>query len=254
LSLKDKRETAQKEYGLLGKFWKFPEGSTRVRILAEPVYYTFVGDDGKRKPQWISYFLVRGASRQEDRIEPAYVPAGIIDWIIDTLEEDEDLGFKEYPMPYDIKVTATGSGLQRRYEKNALPIKSETALTQVQLVEFADMPKITSVADERESRVEKKKVVDQETLPAEVVAAHNEKQASRNKAEMNPMFAAFETKIGKAEDAATLDKVAAQIQSFVEDKTLGDFEADMLRDILKNKKAAIAGVDAGDINVEDIPF
>lgn len=257
MSLRDKRDNAQKEYGLLGKFWKFPEGTSKVRILVEPVYYTFVGDDGKRKPQWITYFLIRGATREDDHIVAAYIPAAFIDWIADTLEEDEDFGFQEYPMPYDIKVMATGSGLQRRYEKNALPIKAENQVTEEQLAELAGLPKITDVADEREARVEPKKAVQGENLPAEVVKEHNERQSKRNKVEVDPMFMRFEGSITKAQDTGTLNKIAAQIGEFTKLGTMDEFMASMLMAIIENRVAKLnppAGGGEEDINVEDIPF
>ena len=191
--------------------------------------------------------MIRGATREDDKIVAAYIPEGIIDWIADTLEDDEDLGFKTYPMPYDLKITATGSGLGRRYEKTTLPPKAETDLTTPQLQELKEKPSILSVAEDRNKKV----AVD--ASPAAVVEANAISQ-KRSGAEMNPIYTALERAVNNAPDATALNKAMERIAGFVEDKSIDEFEAGMLKTIVENKINTMSGTTTDNINVEDIPF
>ncbi len=243
MSLKDKVKSTEKQFGMGGDIFKFPDGDTRIRVLAEPEVYSNIME-GKTSAQWLGYVLVRGTSRDEDKITLAFLPHGIVKFL-GNLEDDPDYGFKSYPMPYDLKISATGSGLKRKYEKVPLPQNPALALTAKQLADIAELKPAIEVAQ----RLEKKAVENYRPT-----AQPGSPQAQRSQAEVSQMYIAIETSINNATAPEKLAGAADMIKTCETSGSIDSFGAQMLRDILQNKFAALTGAPVEAINVEDIPF
>lgn len=249
MSLRDKVKTYDKKYGT-GNFWKPEEGQNQIRLLTEPELFDDVYE-GEPAGSFIAYILVRDSG--EDSFALFTLPKSLVRWLAD----QEELGkFSGYPMPFDVLLFKQTTGKKTTYVSVAVEGTSAPITAQQQAVISAAKPigeVAQALAKKKQANLppgSRASAMPQLTeSPAEALARQN-----RNKAELNPMFTAFEAHIKKAEDEAALEKVIGQIEGFVESKTLSEFEADLLRTIVQNKKASLTGVEVEDIKVEDIPF
>lgn len=249
MSLHEKVREHDKKYSS-GNFYKFEEGQNQVRILTEPARYDDLYE-GDPVGKFVTYAIVR---HPQDGDIPAVLNLPMS--IIRKLDDLEIAGkITNYPMPFDLLIMKeTPKKGAVKYMAIMLEPNQSVALTDSQIEGIKKLKPIDELAEmlqkkkfEKEGKTSPTPV--QIESPADTVARTN-----RSKAEMDPMFTAFEAKISKAEDLNTLERIGGQISSFVEDKTLPDFEADLLRDIMLAKRSAMSGVKAEDINVDDIQF
>lgn len=94
-----------KEYGLgSGEKFKVKEGKNAIRILSEPrmVQSTYQGTLNTKFVAWV-------IDRADGKIKLYYMPKTVLE-AISALEDDEQFGFSELPMPYDINITAKNAG------------------------------------------------------------------------------------------------------------------------------------------------
>lgn len=238
---KDYLNKVEKEEGIGGDRFKWKEGNNKIRILTMPLH-TKSGKFQNHK------FICWIIDRVDGKIKLAFLPYLVFSPITD-FEDNEDYRFDGYPMPYDITVKATKAGT-KEVEYTIIPSPHRTALTAEENEELAKKKPIEEIKAKLKEK-DGEFVEDHEVResPADAVARSN-----RNKAELNPMFIAFEKAINKAEDEEALDKTIGQIEGFSGSDSLNTFETDLLRDMVKNKKAKLTGVDSEDIKVEDIPF
>lgn len=113
--LNDKIEEANKsEHSGGNSGWlKMKEGKNQFRILSEPevifenfgkgICYHECGFEGVPK------YLTRVLDRADNKVKLYKIPFSIFKTIA-SFEEDEDLQFQGFPMPYDIKINAVNAG------------------------------------------------------------------------------------------------------------------------------------------------
>lgn len=110
-------------------WYDFKTGETKLRVLTQPVAvrqyfkdgkYTTV-DDSYRGPEKVSLKGWAWCSiRPENELKIVKFPYSVIK-AVQAFMVDEDYAFDGFPMPYDIKITATGEGMERRYSVMASP-------------------------------------------------------------------------------------------------------------------------------------
>lgn len=103
-------------------FFKPKEGANKLRILTTPVsYYNYFDYQGKRN--YTSYDYFEKASNRfmvyiqdlgelggfEEQVKIYEMPTTVAKQI-QALAKDEDYSFEDFPMPYNIKLTATNAG------------------------------------------------------------------------------------------------------------------------------------------------
>ncbi len=113
--LNDKIEAANKsEFANTSSGWfKAREGSNQMRILTEPelifenygkgICYHQCGFEGSPK------YLARVLDRNDNKVKLYKIPFKVFE-TISGFEQDPELSFSGFPMPYDIKVNAKGAG------------------------------------------------------------------------------------------------------------------------------------------------
>lgn len=130
--IKAQEEEAQKEGFAGGNDWyKFTEGANMFRVLAEPemiyekykvgICYTDCGYEGS--PKFLTYII----DRKDNRIKLAKLPYGVGSTIA-SYQTDVEFGndFTDFPMPYDVRVTAKGAGSKEvEYKTDPSPKRIE---------------------------------------------------------------------------------------------------------------------------------
>lgn len=96
-----------------GGWFKMKEGLNQFRILTEPelmfenfkfgICYHECGFEGNPK------YLARVLDRADGKVKLYKIPFSIFKTIA-SFEQDDELTFTSFPMPYDVKVTAKGAG------------------------------------------------------------------------------------------------------------------------------------------------
>jgi len=127
------------------EYFNFKEGETKLRVLTRPVAVKQYFRDGQyvlvdEKYQGPEKASTKGwawcAVRPNNEIKIVKFPFSVIKQIQAFMVDDE-YAFEGFPMPYDLKVTVTGEGMERRYSVIA-------------------SPKVTPVTDEEKAELEKK--------------------------------------------------------------------------------------------------
>lgn len=249
MSLRDKVKNYDKKYGT-GNFLTLEEGQNQVRILTEPELYDDV-INGQPGGSFISYVIARDPENG-DSLALLNLSKVVIRW----LAEQEELGkFAGYPMPYDIMIFKQKSGGKSTYVSVAVDAANSPAIAPELQEKLNKAKPITEVA---KVLAEKKagNLLPKAKSPAEIVAigAANTVSQKRAGAEMNAMFTALEKSINSAADEGKLDQAADMIKVCIANGSINAFEADLLRELMANKKAELTGVPKDDIDVEDIPF
>lgn len=246
MALRDKIKQYDKKYGM-GTFYKFREGQNQIRILAEPEMYDDVMDD-QPKGSFITYAIVLDPDEGESLVV-INTPMTLVRWLGD---EQELSNFSEFPMPYDVMLKKTGTGLSTKYQVTSRPQDKSMIISGEMQEMINSLKPIRDLANAMEDKKRPQLQANQEKLPAEVVEKHNLLAAQRNKTEMNATYVSYERGIGVTTDPARLDKALELIEAST---ALDDLEKDFLKDMIKNKRAELASPQAeSDIKVEDIPF
>lgn len=152
------------------KFFKPKEGANKLRILTTPVsYYNFFDYSTKRNYTDYEYFekssnrfmvYVQDLAEEkpEDQIKIYEMPTTVAKQI-QALAKDEDYAFVDFPMPYNIKLSATNAGTK------------EVSYT------ITPSPKLTEVPEEVKEILAKKKTCE------EIVKAKVERTKKEQKEE-----------------------------------------------------------------------
>ncbi len=259
MALKDKVKAYDKKYSA-GNFHSLDIGQNQVRILTEPELYDDV-IEGSPAGSFIAYVIVRDPGNG-DSLAILNLSKVVIRWLAD----EEDLGkFKTYPMPYDIMIFKQKSGDKTIYVSVAVDPANSPAITPAQLEAFNTAKPIVELAQDLAKKKAKKLLPAQSVAlsPAEVV--ENNLNLKRNHSEVNPMFTAIQRSAETATDVAKLRQAWGMINICIENGSINDFEAELLKTQIEQKSksfegstpvtAGIAGADSDQsIKVEDIPF
>lgn len=130
-------------------FFKFQVGDTKLRVMTEPVpvrqyfkdgKYHYV-DDSYRGPEKASvqawaWCVVRGQGMKIVKFPYSLVKE------VQKLMANDEYSFEGFPMPYDLTITATGEGVERRYALT--PARKNTDVTEE---EKEDLRLKTPIAD-----------------------------------------------------------------------------------------------------------
>lgn len=128
MSFKDKIEQSKKsEFVKKGGWFKFVEGTNKIRVLSEPepfyedfnlgICYTGCGFQGS--PKALAYIF----DHADAQIKLMRMPYTIAEYI-GTLESDEDYNFDAFPMPYGLTIEATGAGTKEvEYKVTPRPVR-----------------------------------------------------------------------------------------------------------------------------------
>lgn len=142
-------------------YFNFKVGDTKLRVMTQPTVvksyfkdgkYTIVEDNysGSEKTSikgWAWCIL-----RETGEIQVVKFPYSVIKEIQQYLTNDE-YAFEGFPMPYDITITATGEGMERRYKTT--PSRKNSEVTKEELEALAKKPSIKSIVDKMRGKVEK---------------------------------------------------------------------------------------------------
>lgn len=149
--LKDKIEQANKsEYASNASGWfKMKEGVNQFRILTEPevmfenfqmgICYHQCGYEGSPK------YLARVLDRADNKVKLYKIPFTIFE-TISGFEQDDELKFSGFPMPYDVKVTAVGAGT-KEVKYTVLPSLKQVPVDATVLAEIAKQKPIPEVIE-----------------------------------------------------------------------------------------------------------
>lgn len=160
--LKDKIEEANKsEFGGGGSDWfKMKEGTNQFRILTEPelmfesfkmgICYHQCGFEGSPK------YLARILDRADNKVKLYKIPFTIFE-TISGFEQDDELTFSSFPMPYDVKVNAVGAGT-KEVKYTVMPSMKQVPVDEAILADIAKQSSIKEVIGKmQEKNIEKHK-------------------------------------------------------------------------------------------------
>jgi len=143
---KDKEE-AQKARG---EWFDFPKGTTKVRILVEPIkmfqkydkmikkFITcwhdcgFTGSMRYLTRMWV--YETDKDGNDKNRLVITKLPYSIMEQVVKYMV-DEDYSFSSFPMPYDIKIEKNGEGLDTEYHVIPSPKQTEVPAEAIQSLE-----------------------------------------------------------------------------------------------------------------------
>lgn len=129
--------------------FKCKEGDNRVRILTEPLPYES-SYNNKPTLKWVCYLLDRG----DATIKLAFLATSIARHL-GNIQLNEDYGFADFPMPYDVTITVINAGTKEaRY--SLLPSPKLVPLTALETETFNRKKPINEVI---ESLLKKQEVV-----------------------------------------------------------------------------------------------
>lgn len=114
-------------------YFDLKEGDNKVRLLSFPEklvqrwtgsrYEVMIEGDPTegRTIKWMAWVL----DRTDDKVKLATLPHTVVK-LIQAFQEDEDYAFDDFPMPYDIKITAKGAGTKEvKYAVIPTPKRTE---------------------------------------------------------------------------------------------------------------------------------
>jgi hypothetical protein len=131
-------------------YFNFKEGETKLRVMTQPIGVRQYFKDGKFEtvdekytgPEKVSTKGWAWCSiRPDNELKIVKFPYSVIKQV-QAFMVDEEYSFDGFPMPYDLKITATGEGMERRYSVLASP-----KLTPVTAEEKAELEKKTPIQD-----------------------------------------------------------------------------------------------------------
>lgn len=126
VDLADTIRAAERE-GLVGSgVFKPQEGANKIRIVAGPLKHSEMYK-GERRFKWLVYVL----DRADGQVKPYFMPHSIMKLLLG-LQQSEDYGFDEIPMPFDVALNAKGAGT-RDVEYSVVPARKSTPLTAEEL-------------------------------------------------------------------------------------------------------------------------
>ena len=111
--------------GLIGggvDYFKLKEGANRFRLVSECLAH-----NGEFKGTPTFKWLCLVIDRADGKVKPFFMPHTIYKQIVG-LQQSEDYGFKEVPMPYDLTISAIGAG-SKEVKYTLMPARKELALT-----------------------------------------------------------------------------------------------------------------------------
>lgn len=160
--LNDKIEQANKsEFSTSGGGWfRMQEGLNQFRILTEPevmfesfkfgICYHECGYEGNPK------YLARILDRADGKVKLYKIPFTIFKNIANW-EQDDELKFSSFPMPYDVKITAKGAGT-KEVEYTVMPSLKQVAVEESVLKSIEKQSPIKKVIEAmQEKNIEKHK-------------------------------------------------------------------------------------------------
>jgi len=122
--------------------FKFKEGNNVMRIVSEFIYRESIFKDKKtgaeKKSRKFVGFII---DRVDGTVKPVFFPRTIIDQI-SSLQETEDYGFEEVPMPYDINISTTNAGIIEAVYK-VIPARANSSITPTELAAIKAAGSIT---------------------------------------------------------------------------------------------------------------
>lgn len=160
--LNEKIEAANKsEFASTASGWfKIKEGKNQFRILAEPemifenfgrgICYHDCGFEGTPK------YLTRILDRADNKVKMYKIPYTIFKTIAG-FEQDDELAFSGFPMPYDVKVNAVGAG-SKEVEYTVMPSPKQVPVDESIMSSIATQkPILEVIALLQEKNIEKHK-------------------------------------------------------------------------------------------------
>jgi hypothetical protein len=145
---------AETKFGAGGSKFKFKEGENKIRILAagKPYQSTY---NGQPKVNYIHWII----DRTDGKIKLAFLPYTIVKHL-KALENNKRFGFKELPMPYDIIITAVGTGT-KEVEYSTLPADA-VPLSEAERQEFEKTKPIDQMRDKLKQKEAEKAPMSQD--------------------------------------------------------------------------------------------
>lgn len=191
MGFQDEVETAGKEMGGGGDWYKFKEGDNKMRILSEPIIKVsrfgygicYEGapycqkatldkelDEAKAKAKaegkdpskatikmpskkWCAWAILRGKDGA-DSIVLAELPYGISKSLLELMNSDE-AGWKGWPMPYDINIKAKGAG-SMGVEYQLIPNRANTDVTDTEMEDYNKCTPVTQILDRMKDKQKQK--------------------------------------------------------------------------------------------------
>lgn len=191
MAFRDEVDTAGKEMGGGGDWYKFKEGDNRMRILSEPIIKVsrfgfgicYEGapycqkatldrelEEAKAKAKaegkdaskatiklpgkkWCAWAVLRGKD-SEDYFGIVELPYGVSKSLRELMDSDE-AGFKGWPMPYDINIKAKGAGTLS-VEYQLIPKRENTDVTEAELEELAKCTPVSQILDRMKDKQRQK--------------------------------------------------------------------------------------------------
>ena len=121
-SLSDLRKHAEKEGQVGSGVFKAQEGQNRLRLLTTPLPHSELFQ-GERRFKWLLYVL----DRADGQVKPYFLPHSIFK-MVEALQTNPDWEFDDFPMPYDIVLSAKGAGT-RDVDYTIQPARKSVPLT-----------------------------------------------------------------------------------------------------------------------------
>jgi hypothetical protein len=128
-------------------FYKFVVGENKIRLMSVPVkvkqvwkedHFEFVGDDVQVAPKYWAWAIIRETSE----MKIVKLPYSVVK-LLQQLMAQEEYSFENYPMPYDLTITATGEDKERRYTVTAA--RKNTDITAEETEEISRKTKIEDI-------------------------------------------------------------------------------------------------------------
>lgn len=191
MGFKDEVDTAGREMGAGGDWYKFKEGDNKMRILSEPIIKVsrfgfgicYEGavycqkatldrelEEAKAKAKaegkdpskasikmpskkWCAWGIVRGKDG-EDKVCIVELPYGVSKSLLELMNSDE-AGFKGFPMPYDINIKAKGAG-SMGVEYQLIPSRTNVDLTEAEVEGLSKLKPISQILDRMKDKQRQK--------------------------------------------------------------------------------------------------
>lgn len=141
-----------------GDWFKFVEGPNKLRILSEPasfqedfklgICYTDCSFKGSMK------YLAWVYDYKDSKLKKMKIPYSIMESIVSQMTS-EDYSFTDFPMPYDITITASNAGT-KEVKYAILPARLSTPMAEDVMEEFAKKKSPVEMIDEMKERNKKK--------------------------------------------------------------------------------------------------
>jgi hypothetical protein len=130
------------EQGYLGKgdIYKLKEGDNKIRLCSMCVPHSSMFN-GTRNFKWLCYVL----DRRDGKVKAFFMPHTIYK-VIEALQDSEEYGFTDVPMPYDLSINAKGAGT-KEVEYSLIPARKETLLTEAEREDLAQQKPLSELQE-----------------------------------------------------------------------------------------------------------